>query len=360
MGKVEEEKMRPLLAEIRLNYLRQNYQTLKQLHGGKLLAVVKANAYGHGAVRCSLALADIADGFAVACVEEAIELREHGIEQPIILLEGVFEEAEYALVERYQLSPVVASQWQLEALLNYSWQTPVSVWLKMDSGMHRAGFFPHNYAAAYTALQQSPKVKEIINMTHFACADDEERHTTEMQIEAFDLGVEGISGASSLANSAAILSYHQAHRDWGRAGIALYGIDPFMANDPRLKPVMRLSSRIFGERVLQPHEPVGYGAIFYTKRSTRVGLVACGYADGYPRLASTGSPVSINGKRSRVIGRVSMDMLTVEINDTHDGIGAEVELWGDEINVNEVAQKAGTIAYELLCHVKRAKFIYSE
>ncbi len=350
--------MRPLRAEIRLHYLRQNYQTLKQIHGNKLLAVVKANAYGHGAVRCAHALADLADGFAVASIEEAIELREHAIQQPILLLEGVFEAAEYALVDQYNLWVTVANQWQLEALLNHSWTQPVKVWLKMDSGMHRAGFFPHNYAAAYTALKQSDKVADIVKMTHFSCADDAESDLTDMQMAAFDMGVEGLAGEESLANSPAMLAYPRARRDWGRAGIALYGADPFLENDPRFKPVMRLVSKVFGERVLQPHEPVGYGAAFYTKRSTRVGLAACGYADGYPRHAPSGTPVAIKGHRSRIIGRVSMDMLTVELADSHEGIGDEIEFWGDQISVNEVAQAAGTIAYELLCHVKRAKFVY--
>ena len=138
----------------------------------------------------------------------------------------------------------------------------------------------------------------------------------------------------------------------------MYGIDPFLENDPRIKPVMRLVSRVFAERVLQPHEPIGYGASFYTKRSTRVGLAACGYADGYPRRAATGTPVAVNGRRSRILGRVSMDMLTVELADTHEGVGSEVELWGDTVSINEVAAAAGTIAYELLCNVKRAKFVY--
>ena len=172
------------------------------------------------------------------------------------------------------------------------------------------------------------------------------------------MGVEGLAGEESLANSPAMLAYPRARRDWGRAGIALYGADPFLENDPRFKPVMRLVSKVFGERVLQPHEPVGYGAAFYTKRSTRVGLAACGYADGYPRHAPSGTPVAIKGHRSRIIGRVSMDMLTVELADSHEGIGDEIEFWGDQISVNEVAQAAGTIAYELLCHVKRAKFVY--
>ena len=332
--------MRPLRAAIRLDRLRENYQTLKRLHGGKMLAVLKADAYGHGAVRCAHALADLADGFAVAFLEEAVELRKQGITQPIVLLEGVFDAAEYAAVDEYGLWPVVADQWQL------------------DSGMHRAGCFPHNYASAYTALAQSGKVSDIVKISHFACADEEERGMTEMQLEAFDMGCAGLAGEESLANSAAMLAYPQARRDWGRAGLALYGIDPFLENDPRIKPVMRLVSRVFAERVLQPHEPIGYGASFYTKRSTRVGLAACGYADGYPRRAATGTPVAVNGRRSRILGRVSMDMLTVELADTHEGVGSEVELWGDTVSINEVAAAAGTIAYELLCNVKRAKFVY--
>ena len=352
--------MRPLRAEIRLDRLRENYQTLKQIHGKKLLAVVKANAYGHGAVRCALALEDLADGFAVACLEEARLLRESGIVSPIVLLAGVFDAAEYAQVDAYGLWPVVGSQWQLEALLRHNWQKPARVWLKMDSGMHRGGFFPQNYSSAYTALVQSGRVEGVVRMSHFACADEEERGMTEMQIEAFDAACAGLAGEESLANSAAMLAYPQARRDWGRAGLALYGIDPFLENDPRIRPVMRLAGEVFGERVLQPHEPIGYGASFYTKRSTRTGLVAGGYADGYPGRAATGTPVAVNGRRSRILGRVSMDMMTVELADSHEGVGTEVELWGDKVSVNEVAAAAGTIAYELLCNVKRAKLVYIE
>ncbi|QEY23351.1 alanine racemase [Neisseria animalis] len=352
--------MRPLNARIRLDNLRHNYQTLKAVHGGRLLAVVKANAYGHGAVRCAHALADLADGFAVATLDEAVELRESGIGQPIVLLEGVFEAEEYAVVDKYRLWPAVCSQWQLEALIAHDWQQPVDVWLKMDSGMHRAGFFPHHYAAAFTALKQCRNVGKIVKFSHFACADEPENGMTEMQLEAFDLACEDLPGEESLANSAAILNVPEARRDWGRAGIALYGISPFGGVDERLKPVMRLTTRIFGERVLQPHSPVGYGATFYTSKSTRIGLIACGYADGYPRRASTNSPVAVEGIRSRVIGRVSMDMMMVELDAAQDGLGCEVELWGDTVNANEVADAAGTIAYELLCNVKRAKFTYSE
>lgn len=352
--------MRPLNAQIRLDNLRHNYQTLKQIHGNKLLAVVKADAYGHGAVRCAHALADLADGFAVATLNEAVQLRENGIHHPIVLLEGVFEPADYETVDRYRLWPAVGSQWQLEALLAYPWQNKMKVWLKMDSGMHRTGFFPHNYAAAYTALKQNKYVESIVKFTHFACADDIDRGMTEMQIEAFDSGCEGLAGEESMANSAAIFQYPEARRDWGRAGIALYGVSPFGGTEARLKPVMRLSTRVFGERVLQPHSPIGYGATFYTKKSTRVGLIACGYADGYPRCAATDTPVAVGTRRTRVIGRVSMDMMTIELDASSEGVGDEVELWGDTVNINEVADAAGTIAYELLCNVKRAKFTYFE
>ena len=199
-------------------------------------------------------------------------------------------------------------------------------------------------------------------MTHFACADDAERGMTEMQIDTFDTACEGLSGDSSLANSAAILAYPEARREWGRAGLALYGVSPFAAGagcfEADLKPVMRVASEVFAERVLQPHEPIGYGASFYTKRSTRVGLVACGYADGYPRNAPTDTPVFINGIRSRLIGRASMDMLTVDLSHIPADSTYEVELFGDCVSINELAQSAGHIPYEILCHIKRMRRIY--
>lgn len=351
--------MRPLTATIRLSYLRHNYQLLKRLHGNKMLAVVKADAYGHGAVRCARALADLADGFAVATLDEGIELRQAGISAPIVMLEGVFEPAEYAAVDEYRLWPGVQNQWQLESLLAHRWREPVTVWLKMDSGMHRVGFFPQNFAPAHQALRQSPQVAHIVNMTHFARADEPEQAMTAAQLAAFDTAVAGLSGAQSLANSAAIIAHPAARRDWGRAGIALYGIEPFPGACPELKPVMRLTSRIFAERTLQPGEPVGYGASFITERSTRIGIAACGYADGYPRTAQNGCPLTVNGQPSRLIGRVSMDMLAVEL-DHHQGVGSEVELWGDAVSVATVAQSAGTISYELLCHIKRAHYVYQD
>lgn len=356
--------MRPLVASIRLDNLKHNYLLARSQHGGRALAVVKANAYGHGAVRCARALADVADGFAVATIEEAIQLREGGLDQPIVLLEGVFEAEELALVRQHGFWPVVQSAEQLamiEALPASA--RGLTVWLKMDSGMHRAGFFPEHYAAAHQRLMGCGKVERIVKMTHFARADEPADSATRTQIETFDSVCAALPGDESVANSAAIMAHERAHRQWARPGIMLYGATPFDTSHPAaagLRPVMRLTTRVFGTRELPAGQPVGYGGTFVTERPTRIGLIACGYADGYPRLASTGSPVAVDGVRTRIIGRVSMDMITIDLTDLpHAGIGSEVELWGDAVGVNEVAAHAGTIGYELLCNVKRARFEYS-
>ncbi|KZE25367.1 alanine racemase [Crenobacter luteus] len=351
---------RPLEAVIRLDNLRHNYHVGRALAGGRALAVVKANAYGHGAVQCAKALPD-ADGFAVACIEEALQLREAGIAQPILLLEGVFEASELELVERHGLWLVVHHEGQLAMIEAAKPQTPYTVWLKMDSGMHRVGFAPADYAAAHARLCASGKVASITMMTHFARADEPGAQATADQIATFQAATEGLAGDISLANSAGLIGWPAARVGWGRPGILLYGASPMPVDGPavELKPVMQLKSKVFAVRELATGEPIGYGASFHTSRATRVGVVACGYADGYPRLASTGSPVAIDGVRTRIIGRVSMDMLTIDLTDLPDaGVGSEVELWGDTVSVNEVAAHAGTIAYELLCNVKRAAFRY--
>ena len=352
--------MRPLVAQINLSHLRQNYQILKKLHGNKLLAVVKADAYGHGAVRCAQALSDLADGFAVACIEEALELRQNGIGQPIVLLEGVFEPEEYALVEQHQLWVVVQNQYQLDSLLAYAWQNPVCVWLKMDSGMGRVGFLPEDYACAYQQLKASAHVANIIKMTHFARADEPETGMTEKQIKVFDQVCRQLSGKESMANSAGMLAFPQARRDWGRAGIVLYGVLPLTREDVcGLKPVMTLKTQVFSVRKLKAGSSIGYGATYIAQNDTTVGVIACGYADGYPRRAPIALPVVVDGKPSWIIGRVSMDMIVVELTHLPDAkIGSHVELWGEQVSINDVADIAGTIAYELFCHVKRAKFVY--
>lgn len=355
---------RPTFADIRLDHLVHNYRLAKSHHGGNALATIKANAYGHGAIACAEALHEEADGFAVAAIEEAIQLRQAGITKPILLLEGFFEPAELELINQYDFWTAVHHRWQVDAILNASnLKAPINVWLKMDSGMHRVGIHPSEYRAVWQALEASGKVSKLTKMTHFARADEPNVDATTKQIRTFELNTEGLEGDSSICNSPAILAWSDAYRQWARPGIMLYGATPFSEPQPlaaQLKPVMQLTAGVIGVRELPAGEPVGYGARFITDTPTKVGVVSCGYADGYPRLAKTGTPVMIDGHMSRLIGRVSMDMLTVDLtNVPNAGIGSRVELWGDHIQVSTVAESAGTIPYEILCNVKRAHFRYS-
>ncbi len=360
---------RPAIAHIRLDAFRHNYQLAKQAHGGKALAVVKANAYGHGAVQCANAIADEADGFAVASLEEALQLREAGIQNPILLLEGFFEALELALIVAQDLWIVVHHAWQIDILLAAKLEKPVQVWLKMDSGMHRVGFSPAEYASVYAQLSQHQNISKIVLMSHFANADNLNIVHTQQQITIFKEAVTELNAEVSLANSAAILAWPQAENLWSRPGIMLYGADPIQANLANLaskteknplRPVMQLTSRIINIRKIAQGEAIGYGSIFTAERDTIVGVVACGYADGYPRSAVTGTPIAVDGVMTRLIGRVSMDMLFVDLTDISSAnIGSLVELWGDLVQVNQVAVSANTIAYELLCNVKRVRFVYS-
>ena len=350
---------RPAIAHIRLDAFRHNYRLAKQSHGGKALAVIKANAYGHGAVHCAKAIEGEADGFAVACLEEALQLREAGLPEPILLLEGFFEAIELPEIVANNLWIVVHSQWQVEVLLATKLAKPLHVWLKMDSGMHRVGLSPNDYVQAYERLKSHKNVAKIVLMTHFANADNLSSNHTLQQIETFKNTTQGLNAELSLANSAAILGWKQAKFDWTRPGIMLYGADPLMNADTKLKPVMQLTSKIISIRSIKQGESIGYGSIFSAERDTVVGVVACGYADGYPRSALTGAPMAVDGKMTRLIGRVSMDMLFVDLTDIPNAIiGSQVELWGNQVSANAVATGAGTIAYELFCNVKRAHFQY--
>ena len=355
--------MRPAQALIDLAALRHNYQLARQCSGGKALAVVKADAYGHGAVLCAQALQAEADGFAVACIEEALELRAAGITQPILLLEGFFEASELALIDQHQLWCVVHSLWQLDAIEQARLSRPLQVWLKLDSGMHRVGLFPEQYQAAYQRLQASGKVDKIVLMSHFARADELDCARTEEQLAVFNTAREGLQAELSLRNSPAILGWPQVPSDWVRPGIMLYGATPFeqtQALAAQLKPVMTLQSKIIGVRELPAGEPVGYAARFVAERPTRVGVVAMGYADGYPRHAPTGTPVAVDGQLTRIIGRVSMDMLTVDLTDLpQTGLGSQVELWGAQVLASDVAAQAQTIPYQIFCNLRRVPRLYS-
>jgi alanine racemase len=368
---------RPAIAHIKLDAFRHNYRVAKTLHGGKALAVIKANAYGHGAVQCAKAIANEADGFAVACLEEALELREAGIKNPILLLEGFFEAAELPEIVTNDLWMVIHAQWQIDILLAAKLAKPLHIWLKMDSGMHRVGLDAMAYQQAYMRLAAHANVENIVLMSHFANADNLKSAHTKQQVAAFQQAVQGLKfdEASfpniSLSNSAAILGWPQSYNNWSRPGIMLYGADPLAANvlnqvsdkklDTHLRAVMQLTSKIISIRHIQKGESIGYGSLFTATRDTIVGVVACGYADGYPRSASNKAPAAVDGVMTKVIGRVSMDMLFVDLTDIQSAkIGSHVELWGDQVPANDVANAAGTIAYELFCNVKRVQFRYTD
>jgi len=354
--------MRPARALIDLQALRHNYRLARELSGAKALAVIKADAYGHGAVRCALALEAEADGFAVACIEEALELRAAGIKGPILLLEGFFEASELALISANDLWCVVHSLWQLEAIEQSAVAKPLKVWLKLDSGMHRVGLHPEDYQQAYQRLLASGKVARIVLMSHFARADELDVQATAQQLAVFEEARQGLSAECSLRNSPAVLGWPQVPSDWVRPGIMLYGATPFevpQAEASRLQPVMTLQSRVISVRELPAGEPVVYGAWFISPRRTRVGMVAMGYADGYPRQAPTGTPVLVAGKRSQLIGRVSMDMLCIDLTDVPEAtLGSPVELWGKQVLASDVAGHAGTIPYQLFCNLKRVPLEY--
>jgi len=353
---------RPARALIDLAALRHNHALACRRHGGRVLAVLKANAYGHGALRCAQALADQADGFAVAFLAEALALRAGGIRAPILVLEGAFSMRELEAAHAHGLWTVVHHADQLRMIE----QAPAAVrdlvvWLKVDSGMRRAGFLPHAVRDAHARLAASGKLARLTLMSHFASADEPDAALTREQVTAFDAATAGLPGERSLSNSAGVLAWPEANSDWARTGILLYGANPVPGDANELRPVMHLQSEVFAERTLEPGDVLGYGASFAAARKTRVGLVAMGYADGYPRSAPTGTPAAVGGRLTRTLGRVSMDMMTVDLSDLPgEGVGSPVELWGTQVPVDTVARQAGTIAYELLCNVKRVPLVYDE
>lgn len=356
--------MRPAHALIDLSALRHNYRLAKRLTGCRALAVVKANAYGHGAVECAAALAEEADGFAVSAIEEALVLRAAGHRQPIVLLEGWFEPAELELICQHDLWPVVHHHGQVADLRTANLSQPLNLWLKLDSGMHRTGFSVTEYPQIWRELQASGKVASLTKITHFARADEPETGRTEQQLEAFMQGTAGLEGPCSLSNSAGVLAWPSAYGDWVRPGIMLYGSSPFgfaQEQAAQLRPVMQLDSRVIAVHDIAAGEPIGYGSRFVTQRPSRIGVVAMGYADGYPRHAPDGTPVLVDGQRTCISGRVSMDMLTVDLTDLPgSGLGSQVRLWGEGLDAGEVAKHAGTISYQLFCNLNRVPRRYRD
>lgn len=341
---------RPIRARIDLQALKNNLRVARRTASARIMAVVKANAYGHGLLRCAEAL-DEAEGFALLDVRDAIALREAGFRQTILLLEGFFSADELPVLAEYELSTVIHSQQQLAMLEAYPRRGTLDVWLKLNSGMNRLGFTPEQFPAVMEKLKSHRAVREITLMTHFATADEAEG--VAEQLELFKGLTANHRMPRSLANSAALLRYPAAHGEWVRPGIMLYGASPFAdasAQQLGLQPVMTLSSELISVRELKAGDRVGYGGTFRADKSMRIGTVACGYADGYPRHAATGTPILVNGQRTRTLGRVSMDMLAVDLSDIGDAaVGSKVVLWGEGMPVEEVAAAAGTISYELTC-----------
>ena len=348
---------RPTAAIIDLHALCHNYELAQSLApDSQTIPIVKANAYGHGAIEVATALASMTPAFGVACIEEAIVLREANISQPILLLEGTFTADEVTQAEHHNLWLMVENQPQLEAILAADLSHQIKVWLGVDTGMHRLGFQPEDLAAAYSALKASRNVhNEIVVTSHFACADDLNNQATNKQIATFDQHLPDDSDQAlpltSLANSAAILAWPAAQRNWQRPGYMLYGNSPFnapQANADQLRPVMSFESAVISVREIAAGESVGYGANWTAERQSHIATVAVGYGDGYPRHAPNGTPVLINGMKCSLVGRVSMDMITVDVTDIKASIGDKAILWGPALPVNEVAAACNTIGYELL------------
>lgn len=317
------------------------------------MAVIKADAYGHGLLRAAEALAG-ADAFAMLELDAAVRLREAGYRKMILLLEGFFDVADLDWIEQYHLSTVIHHREQLAMLSASRLRGGLDVFLKLNTGMNRLGFVPDEFPAALEALKSNPAVGRITLMTHFACADDARGNgSIDLQLQRFNSLAAGRNFPCSMANSAAIMRFPETHADWVRPGIMLYGASPFAdtsASELGLHPAMTVSSRIIAVQTLTMGDSVGYGHTFLADRPIRVGIVAGGYADGYPRHAPTGTPVLVNGVRTRVVGRVSMDMLNVDLSGIGNAaVGSEVTLWGEGMPVDEVAQAAGTVGYELLC-----------
>ena len=344
---------RPIRATLDLSALRGNFSIARQsAQGAALWAVIKADAYGHGLMRAAEALDDLADGYALLDLDDAVALREAGFRQPILLLEGFFEADELPLFAEYGLTPVVHTLEQAEMLTSSALPARLPVYLKLNTGMNRLGLSAEEFHPVLTALETSPSVSGITLMTHFADADLE--RGIAWQMARFEEATQGCAHKVSLANSAALLRYPEVRRGWARPGIMLYGASPFPQDESAetlgLRPVMTLSSQIVAVQELKAGERVGYGGIFAADGPMRLGIVACGYADGYPRHAPSGTPILVEGRRTRTVGRVSMDMIMVDLDGIPDaGIGSPVVLWGEGLPVDDVATAAGTVSYELLC-----------
>ncbi|MFA4970275.1 MAG: alanine racemase [Sulfuritalea sp.] len=349
---------RPIRARLDWSALRHNHNVVRRhAPGAKIWSVVKADAYGHGLLAAARALSDVTDGFTLIELEGAIALRDAGISQPILMLEGPYEPDELPLYGELELTPVLHTMWQVDALVDARLPIRLPVYLKLNTGMNRLGFNLDEFAAALARLATANCIGSVTLMTHFADAD--EARGIEQQLQRFRVMAGGRKLAVSMANSAALLRFPEAVGDWVRPGIMLYGASPFPAMQSAvaldLRPVMTLESELIAVRDLAAGDAVGYGSSFVAERAMRIGIVACGYGDGYPRHAPTGTPVQIAGQRTSTVGRISMDKICVDLSGLPPtvGVGDTVTLWGGAgdmyLPADDVATAAGTVAYELFC-----------
>lgn len=344
---------RPVEAIIDLQALRNNVAVARRHAGSaQVFAVVKANGYGHGLERILQAL-EAADGYAVVEFDAAVQIRDKAITRPVLLLEGVFDKHELVEASQQGLATVVHEHAQVEMLTAARLSRPVDVFIKINTGMNRLGFVPDAVAQEYAALKRSGNVAQVVAMTHFADADGQ--RGVDWQLTSFEKIAATLGLQTCAANSAALLRYPRSHGAWVRPGIMLYGASPFddtTADDLGLRPVMTLRSKLIGIQNLARGDSVGYACTFTADKSMRIGIVAAGYGDGYPRHAPSGSPVLVDGKRCSTVGRVSMDTLCVDLQAVPQArIGSAVTLWGEGLPVEVVAASAATVSYELMTRV---------
>lgn len=350
-------------ATIHTDALRHNLQLIRRrAPGSKVMAVVKADGYGHGLERVARALQG-ADAFGVAALSDAERLRAAGLSQRIVLLSGPDEPDDLALLRRLQVDAVIHHPSQLQLLAADPGGAPIRTWLKLDTGMHRLGFPAADAAEVHARLRALPGVHdEIVLMTHFARSDEFTSAATREQMRRFDEAVAGLPGEHSLSNSAGVLGWPEAHRHWVRPGGALYGLSAVEGQsglDLGLAPAMTLSTRLISVKQVEAGAAIGYGGAFVTPSAMRIGIAAIGYGDGYPRHAGSGTPVWVGGALTRTVGRVSMDLMAVDLDALPEAeVGTPVVAWGRGLPVETVAASAGTLGYELACGItRRVRFI---
>ncbi len=342
-------------ARIDLGALRANLSAARAAAPrSRVMAVVKSDGYGHGLVPVAGALAESADAFAVTDFSEAEALRAAGLRHRIVLLQGPYTVEDLHRAAAGNLELVIHSQWQVAALVENRLPSPVTVWIKVDSGMHRLGFEPESVQSVWRQLTETSSVRADIGfLTHLACADDRDDSATRRQLEVFEAACGGLPGPRSAANSAGVLGWPASHYEWVRPGVMLYGASPFVDGHagPDLQPAMALEGRVVAVRHLRAGDPVGYGATWRCPVDMPVGIVSLGYGDGYPRHAPSGTPVEVAEVRVPLVGRISMDMLAVDLRGLSVSVreGDQAVAWGGKVRPEEVAKAAGTIAYELFC-----------